>query len=144
MISGFNFTMWMISNILDLLILLQARYLNDLFLNIEYLFYIYNIFEWLIFEYWILFLNIDIWMTYFFALYTTYVVYYSVFIYHKCGIVYHICSILYNKCSIVYHIYGIQFYDIFRLNLEKNLEDSNNINNSWMYAMVCNIKIRNN
>ena len=76
--------------------------------------------------------------------YTTNVVYYSVFIYHKCGIVYHICSILYNKCSIVYHICGIQFYDISTLNLEKNLQDSKNINNSWMFAMVCTIKIRNN
>ena len=62
--------------------------------------------------------------------YTTNAVYYAVFVYHKCGIGYHICSILYNKCSIVYYICGIQFYDISTLNLEKNLQDSKNINNS--------------
>ena len=76
--------------------------------------------------------------------YTTNAVYYSVFIYYNCGIVYHICSILYNKCSIVFHICGIQFYDISTLNLEKNLQDSKNINNSWMFAMLWNMKIGNN
>ena len=66
------------------------------------------------------------------------------FVYHKCGIGYHICSILYNKCSIVYYICGIQFYDISTLNLEKNLKDFENINNSWMFDMVFQIKIQKN
>ena len=66
------------------------------------------------------------------------------FVYHKCGIGYHICSILYNKCSIVYYICGRQFYDISTSNLEKNLKDFENLNNSWMFSMVFQIKIQKN